>query len=116
MRQEPRGPVFASISFLMTMIALGAVYFTWIPLMQGTDYLPLIWLVIAALPVFLPPPALVLGILAIRANRSEGADAGIQAFTWVGTFLAGGLTTACIYYVGLGMMLPLMLGPFYLAH
>ena len=105
MQRQSRGPVFLAVSFLLSLGALASAALTWLPFLLGSDYIPTPWLVLAVLPVLLPPPSLVLGILAIRANRYEASDKATLVLSWGAAILAGVLTITCTLFVGLGFVI-----------
>ncbi len=109
MRRLGRSEVLGTASFVMSLVALVSAVLFSLPLMAGTDYIPTPWLVLAVMAVLLPPPSLLLGILAIRSNRYEGASKALRVLSWGGAIVAGVLMITCTFYIGLGLVIDLLL-------
>jgi lysylphosphatidylglycerol synthetase-like protein (DUF2156 family) len=95
MLKRNRRPPFAQVSALLSLAALASAIVFLVPVLQGTDYIPAPWLVLAAVAVLLPPPSLVLGILAIRASRRDAVQSEMLVLSWVAVILSGVLTASC---------------------
>ena len=109
MQGRSRSSALGIVSSLLSLVALVSAVLFCLPLVIGTDYIPTPWLVLAVMAVLLSPPSLVLGVLAIRANRYEPTSKASRVLSWGGAIIAGLLMITCTFYFGFGLVINFLL-------